>query len=69
MYKAVRAIIKAWILSISGLLLIVHGMAMAQSEIRLNKNEQEGKLTSIGLWISAHVEEINVWTGWDPLFD
>ena len=50
--------IKARILSTIGLLLIVHGMAMAQSETRLNRNEQEGKLTSTGLWISDHVHEI-----------
>jgi sialidase-1 len=58
MSKSLKSMMKASILSTVGLLLVVHAAAVAQSATRINKNKEEGKLTSNGLWISDHVEEI-----------
>lgn len=44
---------KASILSTSGLLLIIYGMAVAQSEISLKKSEQQGKASPDSLVIVA----------------
>src|SRR5688500_390386 len=53
MSKPLRAIMKAKVLSISGLLIIIYGMAVAQRETGLKKNEQQGKVSSDSLVIVA----------------
>ncbi|MEX2233493.1 MAG: exo-alpha-sialidase [Cyclobacteriaceae bacterium] len=49
---------KTSILLTVGLLLLTHGLSVAQNDTRLIRNTQEGKLTSDGLWISDDVQEI-----------